>query len=55
MNSAFTSIGNIIGPAIGGILFDENLIYPYIFAAILLGVSLLISLVWHEQKAEAES
>ena len=55
MNSAFTSIGNIIGPAIGGILFDENLIYPYIFAAILLGVSLLISLVWHERKTEVQS
>ena len=56
MNSAFTSIGNIIGPAIGGILFDVNLIYPYMFAAILLGVSLLISLVWHERKtAEVQS
>ena len=56
MNSAFTSIGNIIGPAIGGILFDVNLIYPYMFAAILLGVSLLISLVWREREtAEVQS
>ena len=55
MNSAFTSIGNIIGPAIGGILFDKNLIYPYIFAAVLLGISLLISFVWQEQKTEVQS
>ncbi len=55
MNSAFTSIGNIIGPAIGGILFDVDLIYPYIFAAILLGISLLISLVWRERKTEVQS
>lgn len=52
MNSAFTSVGNIIGPAIGGILFDIDLIYPYTFAAVLLGISLLISLVWHERKTE---
>lgn len=36
MNSTFTSIGNIIGPIIGGILFDINFNYPYYFAAIVL-------------------
>lgn len=55
MNSAFTSVGNIIGPAIGGILFDIDLIYPYIFAAILLGISLLISFVWRERTTEVQS
>src|SRR5690606_25089808 len=33
MNSMFTSIGNVIGPIIGGLLFDVKLDYPFYFAA----------------------
>ena len=31
MNSTYTSLGNIAGPAMGGILFDMNIHYPYAF------------------------
>ncbi|WP_203246408.1 multidrug efflux MFS transporter NorA [Sporosarcina beigongshangi] len=46
MNSTFTSIGNIFGPIIGGVLFDINLNYPYYFAAIVLFIGTIIALFW---------
>lgn len=50
MNSTFTSIGNIFGPIIGGILFDVNLNYPYYFAAIVLLLGTLLALFWKKPK-----
>lgn len=46
MNSTFTSIGNIFGPIVGGVLFDINLNYPYYFATIVLVIGTVISLFW---------
>ena len=50
MNSTFTSIGNIVGPIIGGILFDINFNYPYYFAAIVLLLGTLLALFWKKPK-----
>ena len=50
MNSMFTSLGNVFGPIIGGILFDVNLNYPYYFATIVLIFGLLIALFWKKPK-----
>ena len=46
MNSMFTSIGNIVGPILGGALFDKNINYPYYFAAIVMIVGILITIYW---------
>jgi len=48
MNSMFTSIGNIIGPIIGGILFDIDLNYPYYFATVLLAIGIGLTIAWKE-------
>lgn len=48
MNSMFTSIGNVIGPIIGGSLFDINLNYPFYFATVLLSVGIGLTLAWKE-------
>jgi DHA1 family multidrug resistance protein-like MFS transporter len=45
MNSAYTSFGIILGPIIGGILFDINIDMPYIFATIVLVIAFVISSV----------
>ncbi|MBT2606524.1 MFS transporter [Bacillus sp. ISL-53] len=45
MNSAYTSLGIIIGPIIGGILFDINIDMPYAFAAVVLVIAFVISSV----------
>lgn len=50
MNSMFTSLANVLGPIIGGLLFDIDINYPYYFAAILLFVSFVMALFWHNQK-----
>lgn len=44
LNSAFTSLGNIIGPILAGSLFDINIGYPYILAGALLLMGFMISL-----------
>lgn len=48
MNSVFTSIGNVIGPVIGGLLFGIDLDYPFYFATILLAIDIGITFVWKE-------
>lgn len=51
MNSTYTSLGNIIGPALAGILFDVNINYPYLFAAVILFVGLVITMMWKEKQS----
>ncbi|PGS48833.1 multidrug efflux MFS transporter NorA [Bacillus sp. AFS041924] len=46
MNSMFTSIGNVIGPIIGGILFDIDLNYPFYFATVLLASGVGLTIAW---------
>ena len=46
MNSMFTSIANVIGPIIGGVLFDLDINYPYYFAAVILIVGLGMAMFW---------
>ncbi|WP_410982369.1 MFS transporter [Bacillus cereus] len=53
MNSTYTSLGNIVGPAIGGILFDINIHYPYLFAAFILAIGLGITFLWKEKQLAA--
>lgn len=46
MNSSYTSLGNIVGPALAGFLFDVNVNFPYLFAAIVLFACLILSMSW---------
>lgn len=48
MNSTYTSLGNVFGPALGGILFDVNIHYPYIFSGIVLIIGFGLTLIWKE-------
>ncbi|MED4533374.1 MFS transporter [Metabacillus fastidiosus] len=50
MNSTYTSLGNIGGPAMGGILFDINIHYPYLFAAVIMVIGLSITVMWKEKQ-----
>lgn len=52
MNSMFTSIGNILGPIVGGLLFDVNLNYPFYFATMMLTVGILLTYFWHAPRTE---
>lgn len=48
MNSMFTSIGNVFGPIVGGILFDVDLNYPFYFSAVFLVIGVALSVVWKQ-------
>ncbi|WIW28810.1 multidrug efflux MFS transporter Bmr [Bacillus inaquosorum] len=46
MNSMFTSIGNVFGPIIGGMLFDIDVNYPFYFATVALAIGIALTLAW---------
>ncbi|KAF0820831.1 Multidrug efflux pump Bmr (of MFS type) [Bacillus sp. ZZV12-4809] len=46
MNSMFTSLANISGPIIGGMLFDIDINYPYYFAAIVTAAGTGLTFAW---------
>lgn len=48
MNSMFTSVGNVLGPIIGGMLFDVDFDYPFYFAAVMIVLSIGLSFLWAE-------
>lgn len=58
LNSAFTSLGNIIGPAVAGVLFDVDIRFPYILASVVLFLCFVLSLrqekaVLHKASSDA--
>ncbi|MFE4521913.1 multidrug efflux MFS transporter NorA [Cytobacillus firmus] len=53
MNSMFTSLANISGPIIGGMLFDIDINYPYYFAAFVTAVGIGLTLVWKKPAEKA--
>lgn len=46
MNSMFTSLGNIFGPILGGILFDIDLNYPFYFSTVVLIIGIGLTIAW---------
>lgn len=51
MNNAYMSLGNMIGPALAGILFDINRNIPYYLGAIILFICFFMTLLWTQKKA----
>lgn len=51
MNNAYMSLGNIIGPAIAGILFDVHVQIPYAFGAIVLFASAGMLIGWKQDSS----
>jgi len=51
LNNAYMSLGNMIGPALAGLLFDWNMNSPYIFGSIILLACFFLALIWTVKKA----
>lgn len=51
LNNAYMSLGNMIGPALAGLLFDWNMNSPYIFGSFILFSCFLIAVLWTLKKA----
>ncbi|KPV60578.1 multidrug transporter [Paenibacillus sp. A3] len=43
LNSAFTSLGNVVGPIVAGFLFDLDVNYPYTLACLILFICFVLS------------
>ncbi len=53
LNSAYTSLGNIAGPLVAGILFDIDINFPYVAAAIVLFVCFVLTLTVGKRVAQS--
>lgn len=53
MNSMFTSLANIFGPILGGMLFDIDVNYPYYFASIILVFGIVLSFFWKKPSSDS--
>lgn len=52
VNSALTSVGNIVGPILAGTLMDIKTSYPSIVVTIILLISFSLTLIWKAPEAE---
>lgn len=52
MNSFFTSLANVLGPIIGGIMFDIDINYPFYFSTVVTIAGLAIVMMWKEPAAK---
>ncbi|MFC6037935.1 MFS transporter [Paenisporosarcina macmurdoensis] len=50
MNNAYMSIGNVIGPLLAGVLYDVNILYPFVLGFVVLGITIMVSMVWQKNK-----
>jgi MFS transporter, DHA1 family, multidrug resistance protein len=51
LNSAFTSLGKVVGPLWGGYIYDINIEYPFFSGAVTLLIGLLVSLIGIKKQA----
>ncbi|MEH7521858.1 MFS transporter [Bacillus sp. JJ1503] len=52
MNNAYMSIGNVLGPTLAGMLYDVNIIYPFIMGLFFLVLTMLVTIVWQKRLAQ---
>lgn len=55
MNSMFTSLANVSGPILGGILFDIDIDYPYYFATVILALGIVLTFFWKKPEDETST
>ena len=46
MNSFFTSLANVFGPILGGVLYDVDIEYPFLFSVVVMIICLIITMFW---------
>lgn len=49
MNNAYMSLGNMIGPAIAGSLFDINMSFPFVLGSIVLLICFFVTYIWQSR------
>lgn len=46
MNNAYMSIGNVLGPLLAGLLYDVQIIYPFVLGLVVLVITMIGSIMW---------
>ncbi|MBD1382204.1 MFS transporter [Metabacillus arenae] len=49
LNNAYMSIGNILGPTLAGVLYDVQILSPFVLGLVLLVITFFITIVWQKQ------
>ncbi|AZB42439.1 MFS transporter [Bacillus sp. FJAT-42376] len=49
LNNSYMSIGNILGPTLAGLLYDIQILYPFMLGFVLLLITLFITIGWQKQ------
>ena len=49
MNNAYMSIGNVLGPTLAGLLYDVDIIYPFVLGLVLVVLTLMTTVVWQKR------
>jgi len=49
MNNAYMSIGNVLGPTLAGLLYDVNIMYPFMLGLLFLAVTLAMAIAWQKK------
>ena len=49
VNSALTSVGNIVGPILSGTLLDVNSHYPYYVVVVILTITFMLTMIWNSK------
>lgn len=55
MNNAYMSIGNILGPTLAGVLYDVEIIYPFVLGFILLLITFIGTVIWSKRAPKQQS
>jgi DHA1 family multidrug resistance protein-like MFS transporter len=49
MNNAYMSIGNVLGPTLAGMLYDVQILYPFVLGLAFLVVTLIMTMIWQKR------
>jgi DHA1 family multidrug resistance protein-like MFS transporter len=49
MNNAYMSIGNVLGPTLAGMLYDVQIVYPFVLGLAFLVVTLVMTIIWQKR------
>lgn len=52
LSTSFMGIGNVIGPISAGLLYDINLVFPFLLGLIMLAVTISITAAWHISRSK---
>ena len=50
MNNAYMSIGNVVGPLLAGVLYDWDILYPFMLGFVVLAVTMVVSVAWQRKR-----